>query len=186
MTEPLIPTGIPRNPWENIHVDLYGPLPDGNYVFGIIDETARCPEVAVLRSATSADLIKSLDTVFVSDNGSQFTSEGFRSFLKEIGSQQRLVTPYWPRANGEIEQFFRNVGKVIRGCVLQGRDHREGLQTFVRSYRMTPHASTGVAPAKLMLRYEPRTKLPGIERQVRSKDMRQAQQKDRRSKVEMK
>ena len=94
--EPLIPTGIPRNPWENIHVDLYGSLPDGNYVFGIINET----------------------------------SEGFKSFLKEIGSQQRLVTPYWPHANGEIEQFFRNVGKVIRGCVLQGRDYREGLQTF--------------------------------------------------------
>ena len=193
--EPLIPTGIPRNPWENIHVDLYGPLPDGNYVFGIIDETARWPEVAALRSATSADVIKSLDRVFVSlgypkvvvsDNGSQFTSEGFKSFLKKIGSQQRLVTPYWPRDNGEIEQFFRNVGKVIRGCVLQGRDYREGLQTFLRSYRMTPHASTGLAPAKLMLRYEPRTKLPGIERRVRSKDMRQAQEKYRRSKVEMK
>ena len=50
--KPLIPTGIPRNPWENIHVDLYGPLPDGNYVFGIIGETARWPEVAALRSAT--------------------------------------------------------------------------------------------------------------------------------------
>ena len=70
--------------------------------------------------------------------------------------------------------------------MLQGRDHREGLQTFLRSHRMTPHASTGVAPAKLMLRYEPRTKLPGIERWVRSKDMRLAQEKDRRSKVEMK
>ena len=128
--EPLIPTGIPRNPWENIHVDLYGPLPDGNYVFGIIDETDRWPEVVVLRSATSADVIKSLDRVFasldypkvvVSDNGSQFTSERFKSFLKEIGSQQRLVTPYCPRANGEIEQFLEMLVRSSGDCVARKR-----------------------------------------------------------------
>ena len=193
--EPLMPTAIPKNPWENIHVDIYAPLPDGNCVLGIIDETARWPEVAVLRSMTSTNVIKCLNRVFsswgypkmvVSDNGPQFTSDSFKSFLRDIGVQPRMVTTYWPRANGEIEQFFRNIGKVIRGCILQRTNYKEGIQTFLRSYRTTPHSSPGVAPVKLMLGYEPRTKLPVIEKIVTSKHIKQAQGRDQQVKLNMK
>ena len=37
--EPLNPTAMPINSWGQIHIDRYGPLPDGNSVLGIIDET---------------------------------------------------------------------------------------------------------------------------------------------------
>ena len=45
---------------------------------------------------------------------------------------------------------------------------------------MTPHTDTGQPPAKLMLRYEPRTKLAGMEKTVQSKEMRQAREQERR------
>ena len=67
----------------------------------------------------------------------------------------------------------------IRGCVLQGKDYKARIQ----SYRITV---TGQPPAKLMLRYEPRTELPGMEKTVQSKKMRQARDQDRRNKLEMK
>ena len=158
--EPLNPTKMPSNPWEQLHIDIYGPLPDGNSIIGIIDETSRWPEVRVVRRCTAANVIKCLQTLFsswglpkgvVSDNGSQYTCYAFRSYLKSLGIQHRLVTPYWPRANGEIEQFFRNLGKSIKIRVLQGKDYKEEILTLLQSYRMAPHCTTGVSPADLML-----------------------------------
>ena len=193
--EPLNPTKLPSNPWEQLHIDIYGPLPDGNSIIGIIDETSHWPQVVVVRRCTTANVIKCLQTLFsswglpkgvVSDNGSQFTCYAFRSYLKSLGIQHRLVTPYWRRANGEIEQFFRNLGKSINISVLQGKDYKEEILTLLQSYRMAPHCTTGLSPADLMLGFKPTGKIPSVEKALRGSKIKQARINDSKQKSAMK
>jgi hypothetical protein len=50
----------------------------------------------------------------VSDNGSQFVSEEFKSYLEELGIKHTRITPYWARANGLVENFNKTLKKAIR------------------------------------------------------------------------
>ena len=186
---------MPKNPWEKIHIDIYGPLPDGNSIIGVIDETSRWPEIAVVRKATSENVVKCLDTIFacwgnpkvvISDNGTQFTSHAFRSHLEMLGIKHRLVTLYRPRANGEIEQFFRNLSKTIKICILQGKGYKSGIHRFLQSYRSSPRMTTGVSPADLMLGFKPWNKLPMVEQTIQSREFRLATRADKKNKLAMK
>ena len=49
-----------------------------------------------------------------SDNGPPFNSREFNDFSKHLGFAHRKVTPYWPRANGEVERFMRKIHKLSR------------------------------------------------------------------------
>ena len=124
--------------------------------------------------------------MIITDNGSQFTSAEFRTYIEYIGTQLRLVTPYWPRANGEIEQFFGNIGKMVKVAILERRDYKAEIVSFLMMYQNTPHTMTNVAPAKLLLTYQPRTKLPQWESNIQSMAMRQAREHDKKMKDHMK
>jgi hypothetical protein len=78
------------------------------------------------------------------------------------------VTPYWPQANATVERFNRIVKKAIRTAHVEGRDWRKALDTFLLKYRATPHAMTGVSPAKIMFGHDIRTKVPEISKSNKS------------------
>ena len=61
--EPLSMTTMPGR-WETLHVDLYGPLPSGDNILGIIDSCSRWPELHILRSTTSQDIKEKLELSF--------------------------------------------------------------------------------------------------------------------------
>jgi hypothetical protein len=46
-----------------------------------------------------------------------------------------------------------NLTKVMKNAEASGRNWREELQFFLAAYRATPHASTGVAPAELLFKF---------------------------------
>ena len=71
-----------------------------------------------------------------------------------------LITPLWPQANAEAERFMRNLGKVIRSALVEGKSWRQELHVLLRNYRATPHSSTGIAPATALFNREMRIKLP--------------------------
>ena len=168
--EPLRMTKMP-SVWSSLHADICGPLPDGWSIFGIIDESSRWPTVYVIKSTSTSVLIRKLRELFatmgrpnelVTDNGPQFTSYEFKNFCKEWGIHHRLVTPYYPQANSEIERFFRTMMKNIKISHAAGLDWKNELQSFLLQYRNTPHSTTNETPSNLM--FNGRTlqdKLPG-------------------------
>ena len=172
--EPLRPTVMPGRPWQDVHIDLCGPFPSGESLLVSEDTCTRWPEVAILRSTTSAAIIGHLRKIFavhglpekvVTDNGANLVSEEFENFLDTQGIQHRKVTPYWPQANAAVERFNRTIEKAIRTAHV---DRRTDTFTFLLNYRATPHATTGASPALLHLGRDIRTKVPQVETQLSS------------------
>ena len=170
--EPLKRTELPTQPWQDLAIDLLGPLPTGEYLLVVVDYFSQFFEVAVTKSVTSGKMISCLEAMFAThglplsiktDNGPQFVSEEFEVYLRDNNIEHRTSTPLWPQANGEVERQNRSLLKAMRVVHSEGRDWRKELQKFLLGYRSTPHTTTGVSPAKLLFGREIRSKLPGVE-----------------------
>jgi transposase InsO family protein len=97
-----------------------------------------------------------------SDNGASFKSADFQRFCSYFGVKHRLITPYWPRANGEVERFNKNLSKVMKYASVLGTSWHKELNFFLGAYRATPHSSTGVPPAQLIYKYSSTQRLAQV------------------------
>ena len=155
----------PTRPWMCIHVDYAGPFM-GKMFWVVSDAHSKWLEIEMVLAATSRATVMQLRRMFaiyrlpellVSDNGSAFVSKEFEDCLK--GNRIRHVTsvPYHPSSNGLAErsvQTFKNSMK--KGM---GNDLERQLFNFLFHYKTTPHTTTGVSPAELMMVRQLRTKL---------------------------
>ena len=162
---PLHPWMVPKQPWERVHIDhaFWG----NKVMLVAIDVYSKWPEVHVVNSTSAKQTIEKLQSVFavhgspvilVSDNGSPFQSEEFKSFVEANGILHRRVPPYHPASNGAAENMVKLVKKS-----LEKNKTCDSLQTkitkFLSSYRNTPHTVTGRTPAEVLLGRAPRTRL---------------------------
>ncbi|MCW4310601.1 MAG: DDE-type integrase/transposase/recombinase [Candidatus Thiodiazotropha endolucinida] len=167
--EPMVRTDLPSGPWEHLSADLLGPLPDGNYVFVLVDLYSRFFEIAILKNTSAEKITQVMWKMFVThglplliqtDNGSQFLSQHFSNFMAEFGIYHRRVSPYWSPAQGQVERENRSILKRIKIAQTEKRDWKSELDHYLLMYRSTPHSITGVSPAEALYRRKMRTKLP--------------------------
>ena len=64
------------------------------------------------------------------DNGTPFQSDVFARFSIEKGFIYRKVTPLWPEANGQVENFMKNIGKVAKTAHVSGKNWKKELYTY--------------------------------------------------------
>ena len=169
---PVIPTELPDKAWQHLAVDLLGPLPSSDYLLVLVDYFSRFVEVDIIRTTSTDTVVSCLRKHFArhglpdslrSDNGPQFISAGFENFLAEHGIQHVKTTPYWPRANGEVERQNRSLLKAMRIAQVEQKPWKDELLKYLTAYRSTPHCSTGISPAQLLFGRTMRTKLPEVE-----------------------
>ena len=162
---PIHSTVLPKGPWRELALDWYGPV-WGKYVLILIDYFSRYPIAKILGSTSAKALLPFLDEIFSlfgipkrlkTDNGPPFNSEDFRKFCLDNDIKHDKVTPYWPRANGLVEAFMKNLTKCLKNSQVSGKPFEKELQEFLRSYRATPHSSTGETPNSLLFRAKPST-----------------------------
>nr|XP_006813698.1 PREDICTED: uncharacterized protein K02A2.6-like [Saccoglossus kowalevskii] len=154
----------PNQPWFRLHIDFAGPY-EGKMILIIVDAHSKYIEAHVMPTATSTATINKLYQTFathglphviVSDNGTCFTSEEFRSFCKTNGIKHITTAPYHPASNGLAERAVQTVKGGLRkssGC-LESRLYR-----FLARYRITPQTTTGQIPAALLMHRHPRSRL---------------------------
>ena len=161
MPPPVKTTRMPERPWQDLALDLLGPMPTGESLLVLVDYFSRWVEVDVIKSTSSEAIIKCLDREFSrygvpntlrSDNGPNPVSAEMEEYLDEMGIKHRLTTPLWPRANGQVERQNRSLLKAMRVAHAEGRDWRLELNKFLLAYRSTPHTctTTGRSPAELL------------------------------------
>ena len=154
---PLHPWEFPKQPWERLHADFASPF-EGRMFIILVDAYSKWLEVKPLTVATSTTTIECLWSIFathglpemlVTDNGTQFTSTEFKSFMENNGIHYVKSAPYHPASNGLAEravQLFKESMKKSPGGSLESR-----ISRFLLWNHLTPHTTTGVAPAELLL-----------------------------------
>ena len=152
---------------------------------------SKWPEVCVMTQTTSNKTISALRELFarfgiheqlVSENGPQFVSDEFESFLSRNGVKHIRSSP---ATNGAAERLVQTVQQVIRAGRHRGVPLEQALAAFLLRYRSTPHATTGVAPRTQFMGRELRTRLhllkPEIGVRVGAQQVRQKKYHERHS-----
>ena len=166
--EPMQRTEPPTGPWQDIAVDLMGPMPSGENLLVVVDYYSHYYEVVVMRPTTSPKIIAASTEIFTRfgylyslkvDNGPQFDSKQFEEFLRECGIEDRRSPPIWSQANGEVERQNRTLLKAMKVAEAEGKKWTEELLKLLLAYRSTLQVFTGATPASLMFGREIKTKL---------------------------
>ena len=111
---PLNPWKWPTRPWAwaRLHLDFAGRF-EGKLFLIMIDAHSKWIEAVSTHSTSSAVVIEELRSVFarfgipemiVTDNGTGFVSQEFKSFLEKNGVRHVTSAPYHPASNGLAER----------------------------------------------------------------------------------
>lgn len=195
--EPLQMSKMPESPCCNVAIDFYGPTPSNTKLLVLYDEYSRYAIIEEISSERADVVIPILHKICMtigipatikSDNGPPFTSQDFSKFCLQYGINHRLITPYWPRANGEVERFNKNIKKAIKNASATNTNWLKEVYNFLGSYLATPHCSTGIPPAQLILKFNNTTRLINLNNKrefEKSSIDQQAIQNDLQSKSKM-
>lgn len=162
---PLHPREWPGQSWSRVHIDYARPY-KGHMYLVVMDAHSKWMDVHIMHRTTSASTIVKLREIFathglletiVSENGQNFMSTKFENFLAKDGIKHTKVLPYHPVSNGQAE---RAVGAFKKGVEkMEEGNTQEKLLRFLLNYRTTPHSTTGVPTAGLLMTRRLRTKL---------------------------
>ena len=184
--EPIKSTELPDAAWDHLCMDFYG-VPNNGELMVVMDEYSRFPMIEEVKSTASEHVIPALDSIFSvlgipsvlkTDNGPPFNGHRFKEYSEYMGFKHRKITPLAPQANGQAENFMKNLGKVIRYSMNENKNWREEINKFLRNYRSTPHTTTGQPPSFLMFSRNNACRLPrayysyhnDVRPEVRSRD----------------
>ena len=157
-----IPVGtfpVPKAPGELYNLDITGPFYNGHYLVVLIDAMSNFPEILDTKDITSSKVIKWLKQVFsrtglpvgiITDNGPQFISDEFKSYLASLDVHHYLTPVYYPQENGRVEVFNRTLKHGIQAATAEGISWEEGVERILMSYRHTP-AEDNRTPAEKFL-----------------------------------
>eukprot|EP00731_Ephydatia_muelleri_P013230 Em0007g540a len=158
--EPLMMSKLPDLPWQKVATDLFSWK--GSQYLLIIDYFSRYVELSKLSATTSQDVINHMKSIFarhgipnevVSDNGPQFSSNVFHSFVGEYGFVHTTSSPRYPQGNGEAERAVRTIKNILD----KAKDPYLGLL----AYRSTP-LRNGYSPSELLMNRRLRTTVPTL------------------------
>jgi hypothetical protein len=97
--------------------------------------------------------------VVVTDGGSQFDSEEFRSFSREWEFGISITDPYHSQSNGKAESAVKIAKKLLK----KAKDQNKDVYKALLDWRNTPTAGIGSSPAQRLMARRTKTLLPTAE-----------------------
>ncbi|UYV72597.1 K02A2.6-like [Cordylochernes scorpioides] len=147
----------PSRPWSRLHIDHAGPF-QGKLFLVVIDAYSKWIEAKIVSTTSTETTINSLKEIFathglpdviVSDNGTSFTSELFRTFLKRNGVRHILCAPYHAASNGQVERAIQTLKNLLRKNSSGNWTTR--LSRSLLSMRIAINSTTQKSPAQLLM-----------------------------------
>ncbi|KAJ8724127.1 hypothetical protein PYW07_008107 [Mythimna separata] len=160
------------NRFEQVHIDIIGPLPpieDFKYCITIIDRVTKWPEVIPVKDISAETVARVFVEHWVarfgcpiritSDQGRQFESDLFRQLLKILGIERIRTTAYNPKANGMVERLHRTLKAAIMAKCLDNKLWLHELPIILLGLRTAIKIDLGYSPSQFL--YGSSIRLPG-------------------------
>ena len=161
---PLRPVPAFEEPFKRVIVDCVGPLPRTSagkeYMLTIMCASTRFPEAIPLRTINAPTVCEALKGFFArfglpmtvqSDQGSNFQSKRFKSFLSELGITHATSSAYHPESQGALERFHQTLKTMIRAyCAEHKKDWDTGIPYVLFATGGSVQESLGFSPYELV------------------------------------
>ena len=195
-TTHLHPLPIPTGPWEEISIDMIGPLPESDGYDAILVIVDRFSKMIRLRAVNTTLSSEELGDIYrddiwrqhgiprriISDRGPQFASKFMAELCRATGTQRNLSTAYHPQTDGQTERINQEVEAYLRNVINHAQDNwKKWLSTAEFQYNDKTHSATGHSPFQIVYGRHPwkgdisnTVKAPAITERIQElQDMRQ-------------
>ena len=158
--KPMKPDMLPEGPFQKVAVDFKGPFYDGYYALVFVDLYSRLPEAYFLKSTSFNAVEKHFLRYFAtygtllkikSDKRPPFNGEEFSNFSKIHGFKHQKLTPKHPQANGDIENYMKQIQKTAAFAKVSKADYKAEVMRRMIAERATPQIVTGRSPYQTLL-----------------------------------
>ena len=128
----LHPLEIPQGPWQEISIDIIGPLPKSNGMDTIVVIVDRFTKIIRLKATMTNVSLEGIAKIYMDDiwklhgiprkilsnRGPQFASKFMEEFIKALGTKRQLSTAYHPQtanrwSNRKNQPGDRNVSATL-------------------------------------------------------------------------
>ncbi|XP_052784542.1 uncharacterized protein K02A2.6-like isoform X2 [Mya arenaria] len=186
--EPMTTHDIPKGPWQEVATDLFHF--DGNEYLLVVDYYSRYFEIDKLPDTKSSTIVRKLKSRFsthgipmhiFSDNGPQYTSETFKTFVDAWHIEHVTSSPRHSSSNGLAERTVQTVKRLL----VKAKDSGHDPYLALLEYRNTPMSDCKQSPMQLLMSRRTRSVLPTtisqlLPKTVNSKSVRSAIQTSKR------
>ena len=160
----LYPLDISQEPWQEISINIIGPLPKSNGMDAIVVIVNRFTKMIQLKATMTNISLEGIAKIYrddiwklygvprkvLSDRRLQFASKFMEKFTKALGTKRQLSTAYHPQTDGQMERINQEIGMFLRHYMnYQQDDWMNWLATVEFQYNDKKHAATGRTPFKL-------------------------------------
>jgi len=118
---------IPKGPWQEISINIIGPLPKSNGIDTIVVIVDQFTKMIRLKTTTMNISSEGIAKIYrdkiwklhgiprkiLSNRGSQFTLKFMEEFTKVLGTKRQLSTAYYPQTDGQIERINQEIGMFL-------------------------------------------------------------------------
>ncbi|KAG7668438.1 hypothetical protein KSW81_002322 [Nannochloris sp. 'desiccata'] len=170
----LSPLDIPCRRWEQIHIDLIGPLPvtprGFDAIVTIVDRLSKAavfiPTTMTVTARQLAELFFNnvfrhygLPSIIISDRDPRFTSNFWRALMDHLGISLHMTAAYHPQSDGQAERHNRTIQDMLRAYVNPSTrdDWDEHLVALEFAYNNSVNRATGFSPFFMLYGQNPNT-----------------------------
>jgi len=161
---------IPKGPWQEISIDIIGPLPKSNgidAIMVIVDQFIKMIRLkATITNISSKKIAKiyrdeiwklhGVPRKILSNRELQFASKFMKEFTKVLGTKRQLLMAYHPQTDGQMERMNQEIGTFLQYYVNYQQDNwMDWLSAAEFQYNDKKHAATGKMPFELNLGRHP-------------------------------
>ena len=166
----LHPLDIPQRPWQEISIDVIGPLPKSNgmdAIMVIVDRFTKMIRLKATMTNISSEGIAKIyqDEIWklhripkkiLSDKRPQFVLKFIEEFTKALGTMRQLSMAYHPQTDRQTERINQEVGTFLQHYInYQQDDWMEWLAAVEFQYNNKRHIVMDRIPFKLNFERHP-------------------------------
>jgi len=133
----LHPLEIPQGLWQEISIDIIGPLSKSNGMDAIVVIVDRFTKIVWLKATTMNVSSQGIAKIYrndiwklhgiprkiLSDRGPQFASKFMEELTKALGTKRQLSTVYHPQTDGQTKRINQEIGTFLRHYVNYQQDN---------------------------------------------------------------